>query len=87
MGCTHYPLLAPTIAAEAGAGVRLIDSAKETAIETAALLKKNGWLRGNETGSLPTHRFVASDAPDHFLTLGRRFLGNTIDRVEHVTFA
>ncbi|MEO7360619.1 MAG: aspartate/glutamate racemase family protein, partial [Gemmatimonadaceae bacterium] len=88
LGCTHYPLLASALAKEAGPSVRLIDSALETAAETARLLKKNGWECPKRSGeSMPLHRFVASDAPDHFLTLGRRFLGDTIDRVEHVTFA
>ena len=88
LGCTHYPLLASALAHEAGPGVRLIDSALETAAETARLLKTNGWERPHASGDAkPKYRFVASDAPDHFLTLGRRFLGDTIDRVEHVTFA
>lgn len=89
LGCTHYPLLASALAHEAGANVRLIDSARETAAETARLLHTNGWERphSSEAASAPQYRFVASDAPDHFLTLGRRFLGDTIDRVEHVTFA
>jgi glutamate racemase len=87
LGCTHYPLLASMIAAEAGSRVRLIDSARETASETARLLRENATARAKSPPSTPVHRFVASDAPDHFLTLGRRFLGDTIDRVEHVTFA
>lgn len=88
LGCTHYPLLANALAQEAGANVKLIDSARETAAETARLLKKNRWERPHFSGNdKPHYRFVASDAPDHFLTLGRRFLGDTIDRVEHVTFA
>jgi glutamate racemase len=87
LGCTHYPLLADTLAAEAGPTVRLIDSARETASETANLLRTNGWAREGQVSGSVAHRFIASDAPDHFLTLGRRFLGNTIDRVEHLTFA
>jgi glutamate racemase len=92
LGCTHYPLLANTLSREVGATVQLIDSARETAAETARLLRANGWARVPEVSSGPDnvtvrHRFVASDAPDHFLRLGRRFLGDTIDAVEHVTFA
>lgn len=86
LGCTHYPLLARTIADEAGAGVQLIDSARETAVETAHVLRTRGWARPSG-GEIVRHRFVASDAPDHFLTLGRRFLGDTIEQVEHLTFA
>ncbi|MEP6779111.1 MAG: glutamate racemase [Gemmatimonadaceae bacterium] len=87
LGCTHYPLLAPMLASEAGASVQLIDSARETALETARLLRDNSWARADNATPSPIHRFVASDAPDHFLTLGRRFLGDAINRVEHVTFA
>lgn len=87
LGCTHYPLLKTTIADEAGAGVTLIDSAQETAAEVARLLQNKGWERSGNSGAPATHRFVASDAPDHFLTLGRRFLGDSIERVERLTFA
>jgi len=85
LGCTHYPLLADVIAQEMGPTVRLIDSAEETAIETRRLLTDLGLLR--ERGAMPVVRFVASDAPDRFLALGRRFLGDAMADVEHVTFA
>lgn len=88
LGCTHYPLLVETIAQEAGPNVQLIDSARETAVETARLLHENAWECSTTLVMDSTqYRFVASDAPDHFLRLGRRFLGDAIDRVEHVTFA
>jgi hypothetical protein len=32
------------------------------------------------------YRFIASDDPQQFLTLGRRFLGSAIERVEVRTF-
>jgi glutamate racemase len=84
LGCTHYPLLTGVIAEEMGPGVRLIDSAAETAAETARALAANGLLAG--PGYAPLHRFVASDAPERFLALGRRFLGGTVTDVEHVLF-
>ena len=40
LGCTHYPLLKPVIASVLGAGVKLIDSAEETANETASMLQE-----------------------------------------------
>lgn len=84
LGCTHYPLLAPIIAETMGPGVRLVDSAAETARETARVLEAHGLLAsGSEP---PVHRFIASDAPDRFLALGRRFLHDTITAVEHVSF-
>ena len=83
LGCTHYPLLKGLLSEELGESVRLIDSAEETAGETGRVLEERG-LRASGAG-LPSHRFVASDAPQQFLLLGQRFLGAAIDRVETVT--
>ncbi|MEQ1692646.1 MAG: glutamate racemase [Gemmatimonas sp.] len=85
LGCTHYPLLTRVIADVMGPDVRCIDSADETATETFRVLSALGLLNRG-TGD-PVHRFVASDAPDRFLTLGRRFLDDAMTDVEHVTFA
>ena len=83
LGCTHYPLLKPLIADVMGSAVELIDSAHETAAETARVLDKRGLrAQGRRTCQ---HRFVASDAPEQFLRMGQRFLGTAIDRVETVT--
>jgi glutamate racemase len=83
LGCTHYPLLKPMLAELVGREVRLIDSAEETAAETCRVLTERGLVA--PPGSVGTHRFVASDAPDHFLRQGQRFLGAAIDEVEKVT--
>jgi glutamate racemase len=83
LGCTHYPLLKPMLGAIVGDAVRLIDSAEETAAETARLLDRLT-LRARADAE-PAYRFVASDAPEQFLRLGQRFLGDTIDRVETLT--
>jgi glutamate racemase len=83
LGCTHYPLLKPLLNQVMGDGVTLIDSAEETAAETAAVLAQRG-LHRQGLGK-PTLRFVASDAPEQFLRVGQRFLGAAIDRVEKLT--
>ena len=83
LGCTHYPLLKRLIGETVGRRVRLIDSAEETAAETGRVLADAG-LRAPE-GTVPRHRFVASDAPDHFLRMAQRFLGSPLERVETVT--
>ncbi|HTL96680.1 MAG TPA: glutamate racemase [Gemmatimonadaceae bacterium] len=83
LGCTHYPLLKPMLAELVGRDVRLIDSAEETAAETCRVLTERDLVA--PPGSIGTHRFVASDAPDHFLRQGQRFLGAAIDDVEKVT--
>ena len=42
LGCTHYPLLRPVIAAVAGEGVAIVDSATATASALVELLAING---------------------------------------------
>ena len=83
LGCTHYPLLKPMLSSIVGADVRLIDSAEETARETARMLDAAD-LRTTRKGP-SEHRFIASDAPEQFLRLAQRFLGSAIDRVETIT--
>ena len=90
LGCTHYPLLKPLLGEILGPEVVLIDSAEETAAETARVLGARGLRavrRGDAslTSERPRHRFIASDAPDHFLRLGQRFLGSAIECVETLT--
>ena len=63
-----------------GPDVTLIDSAEETARETAVVLRDR---RLTADGSaVSSHRFIASDDPLMFLQLGQRFLGDAIDGVE-----
>ena len=80
LGCTHYPLMKTVIGNVIGREVRLIDSAHETAREAGAVLRANSLE--NHTPNVARYRFIASDAPDTFLSLGQRFLGSAIDRVE-----
>jgi glutamate racemase len=84
LGCTHYPLLKPVLADVLGEGVRLIDSAAETAAETRRVLAAQG-IEAPPTAD-PARRFVASDDSSQFLRLGQRFLGRPLDAVELHTF-
>jgi glutamate racemase len=84
LGCTHYPLLKPVLADILGPGVRLIDSAAETAAETRRVLQDCG-IEAPPTPQ-PVRRFVASDDSGQFLRLGQRFLGHPLDAVELHTF-
>jgi glutamate racemase len=79
LGCTHYPLLKPLLADVLGPEVALIDSAEETALQTAAVLREQRLAASHQS---PRHRFVASDDPLMFLQLGQRFLGAAIESVE-----
>ncbi|MFL5564662.1 MAG: glutamate racemase [Gemmatimonadaceae bacterium] len=83
LGCTHYPLMKTVIGNVVGRDVRLIDSAHETARETAQVLRERALE--NTTPNEARYRFIASDAPETFLSLGQRFLGSPIDVVETLT--
>jgi glutamate racemase len=80
LGCTHYPLLKALLAEVLGPDVKLIDSAEETAAETARTLATANLAAALDAE--PTYRFIASDDPLQFLQLGQRFLGGTMEGVE-----
>ncbi len=76
LGCTHYPLLKKAIGRFVGRGVRLVDSAEETATEVSLTLKKAALVRPNGKGG---HSFFVTDDPDRFIKVGRRFLGEKVE--------
>jgi len=80
LGCTHYPLLKPLLCDVLGQDVNLIDSAQETAAETARVLDAHGIAA--PANAPPRYEFVCSDEPSRFLALAQRFLGSAIDSVE-----
>jgi glutamate racemase len=81
LGCTHYPLLARTIADVLGRDVVLVSSADETAFEVRGLLDGTGHTRG--PGLAPPRRvFLTSGDLTTFRTLGARFLGPEVETVE-----
>ena len=76
LGCTHYPLLKKSIRKFLGGGVRLVDSAEETARQVAVMLKESSLVRKTGKG---VHSFFVTDAPDRFIKVGRRFLGEKVE--------
>ena len=76
LGCTHYPLLKKAIRKFMGAAVRLVDSAEEIAKEIGAVLKQKALTRENGKGA---HSFFVTDAPDRFIKVGQRFLGEKVE--------
>ncbi|KAA1418358.1 glutamate racemase [Mumia zhuanghuii] len=80
LGCTHYPLLTGVISYVMGDDVTLVSSADETAKDVYSLLVRHGLER--TAAAPPRHRFLTTGQPDEFRTLGRRFLGPEIDRVD-----
>ncbi len=83
LGCTHYPILKETIAATMGEGVQLVDSAEETALTVAEILRNSVMIRPPaERGN---HHYFVTDVPAGFLKVGSRFLGETLHDVHQVT--
>lgn len=80
LGCTHYPILKSAIQEVMGEGVRLVDSAEETAREVERMLVSDGCLRiGNPD---PVRNFYVTDSPDRFRKVGECFLKHPLTNVE-----
>ena len=78
LGCTHYPLLARTIADVMGPEVVLVSSAEETAFEVRAAV-----AGGHDAGGPANRvRFLTSGDVDTFRRLGTRFCGPEVNAVE-----
>lgn len=82
LGCTHYPLLKPLFQDIVSANVKLIDSAEAMAEIAADLIHRKNL--GNTSRQSPDYLFYVSDVPYRFQTIGERFLGRTLTRVEMV---
>jgi len=76
LGCTHYPVLKKTVRKFLGDTVCLVDSAEEIAKEVGSVLKKDSLVRKNGDGA---HSFFVTDAPDRFVKVGQRFLGEKVE--------
>jgi glutamate racemase len=81
LGCTHYPLLAPVIEAEAralcGPDVQVVDGASATAAELVELLAAREL--GAPTGVAGALRLLVTDLPDRFAEVAGRFLGAPVE--------
>lgn len=83
LGCTHYPILKPVIAETMGPGVKLVDSAEETARTVSEILGNENLLRpSSEKGN---HHFFVTDVPAGFIRVGNRFLGGKLGDVHQVS--
>ncbi|MFZ4515098.1 MAG: glutamate racemase [Acidimicrobiia bacterium] len=81
LGCTHYPLLARTIARAVGPEVVLVSSADETAFAVRQMLLDS--VEASATPDrIPRHRFATSGDATTFARLGVQFLGPEVARVE-----
>ena len=73
LGCTHFPLLLPSIRKILPLGTRIVDSALTTSESVLDELAANGLLRGGRgQGRI---RFMTTDDPLRFARTGSLFLG------------
>ena len=82
LGCTHYPLLRPAIAACMGPDVHIVDSGRETSLAVQRHLAQHDSLSSAGTGG--NMRCYVSDNPARFRQVGSRFLNEAIEHVEWV---
>jgi len=81
LGCTHYPLLRPIIQKILGVNVRLIDSAKQVAVEVKKILSSEDLLSRSKRG---VNKYYVSDNPEWFSGLAERFMGKPVKNVRKV---
>jgi glutamate racemase len=80
LGCTHFPVLRPAVAAVMGPEVTLVDSAETTARAVAGLLAEAGMAAPSPDGGSGragegSLTLLATDGPERFARVGARFLG------------
>lgn len=80
LGCTHFPVLKSVIAAAAGPGVQIVDSAATTAATVRTALAQLALLQPvpPAAGAGARMRFLATDGVERFATVGGRFLGTAL---------
>lgn len=76
LGCTHYPMLAPTIASVVGPGVTLVDSA-ETVAEAVATAFADRRLRAS--GGPARHHLCVTDDGTRVRRLATAFLDRSVE--------
>ena len=84
LGCTHYPLLQPTIQDILGPEVTLIDSGKETARMVKQKLSELNLV--NATPKTEEDPYFVSDSARQFAEVGSRFLGRPLQNVQRIDF-
>jgi len=83
LGCTHYPLLRPVIARQAGDGVAIVDSATATASALVELLSING-LEAPDGGPVARHRQLTTGDVDSFRAIAARLFGDAFADVDGI---
>lgn len=82
LGCTHYPILKKVIKEAVGDGVKLINPAKETALDVKDMLEKRQML--NDSDNRGTNKFFVSDINVQFAKIASEFFKKKITDPEKV---
>jgi len=82
MGCTHYPLLTKVVDDVLEHKVKLINPARETAIELKNILVQNGIE--NKKDALGQYEYYVSDNPEKFKRVGGNFLEHDIINIKKI---
>lgn len=86
LGCTHYPLLKPMLRRILRPEVGIVDSAESTALKVAREMGVKYEGEPAETKLLKGDvklQFYVTDSVEKFRRLGTRFLGYSVDDVQH----
>lgn len=75
LGCTHYPIISPTIASVMGRGVVLIDSGREAARALADTLRSMDLL---SVDACRENRYFITDTLENFSGVAEFFLGHSV---------
>ncbi len=82
LGCTHFPIISPTIASVMGRKVTLVDSGREAALALAASLRERDLLCGSQSRQAS---YYVTDAPENFAGVAELFLGHSVEgRTERI---
>ncbi len=81
LGCTHYPLLRPSLERVAGGNVSLVDSATSVA---DAVASDHGELLVTSGGAAGDVHIQLTDASDRFLRIVREIMGRDPEHLEIV---
>ena len=82
LGCTHYPILKRTIGIAVGEDVKLINPAKETALELKEILGQKGLLNARE--GVGVCKYYVSDINEQFSKVASEFMKKEITGLEKV---
>ncbi len=81
LGCTHYPLLKPTVSRLYPRAFALVDSAETTA---ASVTRRLDHARMRADGGTPRHEVLVTSVPDRFTEVAQILFGEKVPEVREI---